>query len=320
MTENALHGEFPTFAVVVPTYKPGKLWRSWLEAFSQQTVLPVKTLIIDSNSSDGTVELAREYGLDVHVIPTDDFDHGGTRQSAVEMIPDVEVVVYLTQDAILATPRSIEKLVSVFSDPNIGAAYGRQLPSLDANAIAAHARLFNYPEQSRLKSCKDISELGIKTAFISNSFAAYRSIALRQVGGFPSGTLFAEDQIVGSRLVLNGWVLAYVAEARVLHSHNYTLQEEFKRYFDIGVFHKRESWLIEAFGRAEGEGKRFLVSEMKYLAANNSFYIPVACLRTVLKLLAYRLGAFEKNLPLGIKQRISLHRKFWLRKLPQIGR
>lgn len=55
-----------------------------------------------------------------------------------------------------------------------------------------------------------------------------------------------------AKSVLNGYKVAYIAEAMVRHSHNYSLTEEFKRYFDIGVFHADQQWIRNDFGGAGG--------------------------------------------------------------------
>jgi len=300
-----------SFSIVVLTYRPGSKWQEWLDAYSRQVIKPRKAVLIDSSSEDGTVELARKFGFEVHVIRPEDFDHGSTRQLGVELSGDSEIVFFLTQDAVLVAPDSFEKLLEPFVDSGIAAAYGRQLPQADATPIAAHARMFNYPPISRIKSRRDVTELGIKTVFSSNAFAAYRRRALMQVGGFPTGTIFAEDQIVAARMLLQGMTLAYVAGAQVRHSHNYTILDEFRRYFDIGVFHSRESWMLKQFGYAGGEGARFVRSELSYLQREAPAQIPSALLRTVLKLVAYRLGALERALPVNVKKRLSMHPRFW---------
>lgn len=96
---------------------------------------------------------------------------------------------------------------------------------------------------------------GVKTVFMSNSFSAYRIDVLQQLGGFPSDTILCEDMYFTAKAVLAGYKVAYVSEAVVRHSHNYSAVEEFKRYFDIGVFHADEPWIREKFGGAGGEGK-----------------------------------------------------------------
>jgi rhamnosyltransferase len=104
-----------------------------------------------------------------------------------------------------------------------------------------------------------------------------------------------------------------VAEATVFHSHDYSVLEEFRRHFDIGVFYQRAHWIKEAFGRAEGEGKEFVLSEFRYLLSNASHLIPSAMLRTVMKYVGYRLGAAEALLPLWLKYFLSMHKGYWAR-------
>ncbi|HLP97416.1 MAG TPA: glycosyltransferase [Sideroxyarcus sp.] len=297
-------------ALCVPTLNAGESWLHWLAAWSAQLTRP-HTLAIDSGSADATAVLAAEAGLTVHGIPRAAFNHGGTRQLAVGMLEQAEFVVFLTQDAILATPDAITRLLAAFDDPAVGAVCGRQLPHKDAGPIGAHARHFNYPEASAVRSAADIAALGIKTAYLSNSFAAYRRSALLAVGGFPQDVIFGEDMCVAARMLLSGWKVAYRADAAVHHSHDYSMLQEFRRYFDIGVMHVREPWLLEKFGKPEGEGGRFVRSETAWLWKHAPHLIPSAWLRTLLKLAGYRLGKAEARLPLWLKRRLGMLRGYW---------
>ena len=129
-------------------------------------------------------------------ISKNDFSHGRTRQSALDYLDNVELVIYLTQDVIVAIPDALQRLVSVFQDEKIGASYGRQLPRKDASHLERNERLFNYPELSIRKSYSERLRYGVKTAFISNSFATYRIDALKEVGGFPCNVILAHSVIV----------------------------------------------------------------------------------------------------------------------------
>jgi len=99
----------------------------------------------------------------------------------------------------------------------------------------------------------------------------------------------------------------------VFHSHSYSWSQEFRRYFDIGVLHSRESWLLEYFGTARGEGKRFVCSELKFLFHEDKALIPSALIRTMAKLVGYRLGRMEARLNSKLKYWFSMHRSFWNR-------
>lgn len=297
--------------LIVPTLNAGDLWNDWLLALRAQQGWAGATLVIDSSSKDATVDRAREAGLLVQVIARGEFNHGGTRQRGVELLPEAEILVFLTQDALLAGPDSIAALIRSFDNPSVGAAYGRQLPHKDAGPIGAHARVFNYPATSHTKSLGDRDRYGIKTAFISNSFAAYRRSALASVGGFPGNVIFGEDTYATAKMLMRGWSVAYCADACVHHSHDYSVKEDFRRSFDIGVFHAREPWLQQTFGKAEKEGLRYVRSELAYLAKRQPLLIVSALVRTGAKLLGYRLGKLEQSLPLSWKKRFSMSRTYW---------
>jgi rhamnosyltransferase len=297
-------------AVIVPTRNAARDWTAFASALVAN-VEPPSVMIVDSSSTDGTAELAYAEGFRVYRVPLAEFNHGGTRQLAAELLADAEILVFLTQDTVLADASAIKALLEPFEDLTVAAAFGRQLPRVGATPIEAHARLFNYPEQSSIRVLESRETMGFKAIFISNSFAAYRRDALMAVGGFPRDVIFGEDTITAAKLLLSGWKIAYVAEAQVYHSHSYTWTQDFKRYFDIGVLHARESWLLRNFGSTGGEGSRFVRSELNYLWPRHWWLIPSALIRTALKLIGYRLGRIENKLSRGWKRRLSMHRGFW---------
>lgn len=301
-------------AVIIPTFNGGEVWLRCLNALRQQVFQPDCVVIVDSGSTDDTDKAAEKMGYDLVRIAKQAFDHGGTRQMAAERLAGFDVLVYLTQDAVLATPNALAQLVAPFADPKVGTAYGRQLPRQGAGAIEAHARLFNYPPQSSARTLVDKAHIGIKAAFTSNSFAAYRTTALSAVGGFPAKLILGEDMVVAARMLQAGWKVAYVAEAQVWHSHGYSVAQEFKRYFDIGVMHQDQAWILQEFGKPEGEGRRFVRSELNYLKEYAPWALPSAFIRTLAKYLGYKLGRHSSSLPLLIKRKLSMHRGYWVRR------
>jgi rhamnosyltransferase len=298
------------FYVVIPTLNAAEGW-SRLTSLLLESIAADRVLILDSSSTDETVNLAEAAGFRVHTIARSDFNHGGTRQLAAELLPDAEVLVFLTQDVELAQSDAIRCLIEAFTDSGVAAAFGRQLPRRGATPIEAHARFYNYPAESGVRTLSSREQLGFKAIFISNSFAAYRREALMAVGGFPRDVIFGEDTVTVARLLLAGWKLTYVAHAKVYHSHSYTLKQEFRRYFDIGVLHHRESWMLSEFGGAGGEGGRFVRSELRSLWPRYWWLIPSALAHTAAKLLAYRLGRVENLFGVGLKRRLSMNRLFW---------
>lgn len=298
------------YACIIPTFNGLSSLNSLLDSLLKQINLS-DVFVVDSCSTDGTQQLAKERLINLTVIPSSEFNHGGTRQLMVDQNPDYDIYVFLTQDAYLADEEAIKKIIEPFSDPLVGAVCGRQLPHLNATPLAEHARRFNYPDGVQIRSMDDVPKLGIKTVFISNSFAAYRGAALRAVGGFPKHVIFAEDMYVVAKMLMSGWKMAYAGNARCHHSHNYTLLEEFERYFDMGVFHAREPWIRQHFGGAGGEGVRFMVSELQFLGLSHVYLWPNAFIRNVAKFFGYKLGQQERKLPLWLKRKFGMYKRYW---------
>ncbi len=297
-------------SVVILTLNAGERLRSLFEALLPQTV-PLELMVVDSSSTDSTLSIAEAYGAKVATVQRSDFDHGSTRNFGF-LQTSGDIVVFLTQDVIPAGQETIEKLIApFFADELVGCAYGRQLPSPGATVFAAHSRIFNYGPTSLVKS-RDKGERGIKVPFLSNSFAAYRRKALEEIGLFKEGLISTEDTYAGARMLMAGYRIAYAAHAKVYHSHNYSILEEFRRYFDIGVFHRREKWIMETFGRAEGEGGRFLLSELQYIAREAKYgLLPEFFVRNSLKYLGFALGRQYEKLPLQIIKKITNNKNYW---------
>ena len=299
--------------VIIPTYNAARYWPALSAGIRAQNLKPARVIVIDSASKDGTAELARNDGFEVLEITPQQFNHGGTRQMGADYAADAGILIYLTQDAAPYGENAFANLVKAFDDTEIGAAYGRQLPREGASPIEAHGRHFSYAELSAIRSWESRQAMGFKSIFFSNAFGAYRREALMSVGGFSSDVIFGEDTLVVARMHRAGWKTAYVADALTRHSHDYTIGEEFRRYFDIGVLHSRENWLNEHFGSASGEGRRFVLSELKYLLKNAPHHIPSAVTRTFAKYLGYKIGRRESRIAPRLKHRLGMNRQYWLR-------
>jgi rhamnosyltransferase len=162
-------------SIVIPTYNASRYLDVQLRALRAQTVKDLDILVIDSSSSDETLDIAKQYAIQTVTITKEEFDHGGTRTLAGKTRSVGDILVYLTQDALPCDDRAIETLIQpLLAEQICGAAFGRQIPYQDATPFAQHLRLFNYPPQSYIRTYADRAALGIRAAFCSNSFAAYR--------------------------------------------------------------------------------------------------------------------------------------------------
>ncbi|MFI5343802.1 MAG: glycosyltransferase family 2 protein [Chlamydiales bacterium] len=276
-----------SIGIVIPTWKAIHHLPHCLPLLIQSPLKP-RILIIDSSSNDGTVELARSLGVETLVIPKESFNHGRTREMGRNHL-GTDIVVMMTQDAYPTSLHMLELLVEPLISNQASIAYARQIPHLGAGFLASFARHFNYPSASHLRSLDDVHEFGIYTFFCSNSCAAYLNRALDEIGGFPA-VLFGEDTVAVARLLQNQHRIAYVAEAEVSHSHDYTLKQEFSRHFTIGLSRQTFHHLFSIAGKDSQRGKAYVLAMLKELLKKKPSLIPYALLHSLVRFTGYLAG------------------------------
>jgi rhamnosyltransferase len=297
-------------AVIIPTLQGKRYLPNLIALLRRQTRVPDTILIIDSASDDGSAELARSLACECVVIPRSEFNHGGTRNRAAQLV-DAEILVFMTQDAVPADERFLESLTAPLINGAASASYARQLPFDDATPPERIARDWNYPPESRLRSVADIASLGVKAFFFSNVASAIRRDRYMAIGGFPTDVIMNEDMILCAALLAAGDRVMYCSDAMVRHSHNYSLIQQFRRYFDIGSFFESHSHLLPG-GEPGGEGARFACAQLTRLVHGGH---PLWALRSIFenaaKLIAFHLGKHNRLLPRAVRARFSMHSYHW---------
>ena len=208
--------------VIIPTYRPDERVVLLVRRLLKQSRRPDHIYLVNTVSESFPKELT-EFPEDVivtHIRP-EQFDHGGTRHEAA-MRSKAEFLLYMTQDAVPVGEDLIETLYRCFEDEKVGAAYARQLPAPDCHLIERYTRSFNYPPESCVKSAEDLPQMGIKTYFCSDVCAMYRRPIYESLGGFEEKMIFNEDMVMAAKIIQSGYKVAYAAEAKVIHSHNYS--------------------------------------------------------------------------------------------------
>lgn len=297
-------------SVIIPTSNGEQSIGPLLSALVKQTLKPDQVLIVDSSSNDNTLRICEGFDVEIIRINAGSFDHGGTRNLAASKAAG-DILIYMTQDALLKDSKCLENLVRPLADPQVAASYARQVARDDANPIERFARSFNYPPGNILKGVEDLNVLGIKTFFFSNTCSAIKRSVFEKAGGFPDKTITNEDMFLAAKLVQRGHKIAYQADAVVYHSHNYTISSVFKRYFDIGVFFNRNPW-IAGLARSEREGTEYLRKLLSFLITNKRWrWIPYALIETATRFIGYRIGLSEGLLPIWGRKRLSNNKGFW---------
>lgn len=238
--------QIPTVSAVIMTLNAQTYIADLLKKLDVQTVKPCEIIVADSESEDDTVEVCRNYGAMVLPIRRSEFNHGGTRDFVLRKCKG-EYVLMLTQDAVLKDNLLIETMVrSLTQNEKMAAVYARQLPREDASYMEKLVREYNYPEESHVYGSEDISEHGIKTFFMSDVCAMYKKSVYLEIGGFETDIKTNEDMLYAAKAIQSGYTIGYEASAKVIHSHNLSLAEQYKRNFIQGYEIERHKHLLTA--------------------------------------------------------------------------
>ena len=297
--------------VIIPVYKPGKEFMELLRRLEFQTQAIHKIVIMNTWTGNFPEEEVRAcQNTEVHHLKQEEFDHGGTRNAGAAC-SKADYLLFMTQDALPADAYLVERLVKAFENPQVKAAYARQLPRRDCRELERYSRSFNYPEQSRIQTKEDLNTLGIKAFFCSDVCAIYERETFLELGGFVNRTIFNEDMIYAGGLIKRGCGIAYVAEARVIHSHNYSGIKQFKRNFDLAVSQADHPEIFTGIA-SEQEGIRLVRNTAVHcLRIKKPWLIFDLVFFSGCKYIGYKLGRNYKKLPMWVVQRCTMSKWYW---------
>lgn len=297
--------------VLIPVYRPDGKLTELLKRLKMQNYPIHRVILMNTEEKHFPAELTGIWDrVEVYHLAKEEFDHGGTRDRGVRM-STADLVVCMTQDAMPADETLIEELVKPFGDPEVWAAYARQLPNEDCREVEKYTRSFNYPEQSMVKTKEDLDRLGIKTFFCSNVCAAWRRKKYLELGGFVKHTIFNEDMILAGTMIKQGGKIAYCAKAKVIHSHNYSAFQQFHRNFDLAV---SQTMYPEVFGgiRSESEGIKLVKKSLSYCIKIGKPWLMIQVVtQSAGKLLGYKMGQRYRSLPMWLILRCTMSPSFW---------
>lgn len=244
-------------SIVIPTLNGGDLLLKVVDrVLAQQAPWPFELLIIDSGSTDGSIEALSKKNLRIHSIPKAEFSHGGTRNLGVELTSG-EYIAFLTQDALPVDQFWLLHLVSILEhEPRAAGAFGRHLAYPEASAfvqrdLAAHFQnLAQYPLYLDKETDAErfaTGEAGWRQLlhFYSDNNSCLRRSVWQQI---PYPVIeYGEDQVWADLIIKAGYKKAYALHATVYHSHDYTEQETFERSrIEANFFYQQFGYLLLA--------------------------------------------------------------------------
>ena len=304
--------ENKTVDVIIPSYHPGKEFAALIKRLEKQSVPIHRIIVMNTEESMWNKEWEKLSNvMEIHHLAKSEFDHGGTRARAAEL-SDADVMIFMTQDAMPADRELLAELLKALEqDENIAAAYARQLPNAECSFVERYTRAFNYPDRSVVKTKEDMVQYGIKTFFCSNVCAAYKKDIYQKQGGFVRRTIFNEDMIYAGGLIQAGYGIAYAAEAKVIHSHNYNCMQQFHRNFDLGVSQAEHPEIFEGVP-SEGEGMRLVKKTLSHLVRSGKIWlIPGFVLQCAGKYAGYLAGKNFRRLPKKFVLWCTMSPNYW---------
>ena len=302
--------------IIIPTYKPDHKFLTLIERLECQSVPVNRIYVINTEQIYfdrliyGT-SFQKDYpNVIVKHISKREFDHGQTRNRCVRQ-SDADFFVMMTDDAVPADEHLVEELLKQLRKDGVAAAYARQLAGKDSSEAEKYTRNFNYPNKSAVKTKADLPQLGIKTFFCSNVCAAYNRKIFDELGGFIKHTIFNEDMIYAAKAVEAGYGIAYAADARVFHSHDYSCMEQFHRNFDLGVSQAQHPEVFAAYP-SESEGIRLVRQTVRHLWESDAkCRIPGVILQSGFKYMGYLFGKHYRYLPRKLVVAMSSKKEYW---------
>jgi rhamnosyltransferase len=268
-------------------------------------------VVVDSGSSDDSVEVARSHGARVHEIPASEFGHGRTRNLGAELASG-DVLVFTSQDAFAADESWLARLVRPLAGGDrIAGAYGRQLPHDDATPPERYFLDFLYGPDARVQRL-DGDEPDFEQTLFSNVNSAIPR-AVWQEFPFADDLIMSEDQEWSRRVLRAGYEVIYEPTAAVHHSHRYSIASAFRRFFDSGVSAER-SYAARGgdSGALRRAGARYARGEVTWLwETGQRRWIPYAAAYELAKFSGMQLGRRHRRLPLSLKRRFSALPPYW---------
>jgi rhamnosyltransferase len=279
-------------SVIIPTLNASLYIEKLLSILQAQDTKYLELIIIDSSSEDNTVDIAKRFATKTMVIPRHTFNHARTRNIAA-MEAKGDILIFMTQDALPLDNTLLRNLTTPLQISDIAATFGKHIPRSDASPLEIFARQFNYPETGSIKGIDDIKKYGIKTFFFSNVCSAIKKDLFLKVGMFPEDVRANEDMLMAAKLILNGYKVAYIPEAKVIHSHNFSLLQQFRRYYNIGSSLKNNSWILK-YTLPEDEGIRIVKEQISFVLKRHDYlWIPYIFLDSVTKYAGYKMGLIK---------------------------
>lgn len=300
-------------SIICPLYNGEKYLVELHKKIQQQEVeWEIEELYVLTESSDSTEDLLKEKQLNYFKITKEEFSHSKTREM-MSYKASGNIIVFISQDIIIKNNYWLKNLVNPIINDECEASFSRQICT--NNTIEKYIREKNYPTEARIVSKNDVDKLGLITFFYSDASSAVKTSVYRELNGYDGKNLIInEDMYFAHKLITKGYKIKYCADSEVYHSHIFTLQQLFNRYFDTGVFFKENSYFFN-YG-TNGSGIALLKYVIKASLREKNIKVLVDIIPNfAARFIGSFLGKKYETLSIDRKIKYSLNKRYWKKEM-----
>mgnify|MGYP001814253974 CR=1 FL=1 len=222
----------PRISIIMRSCNDSDVIRGTLEMVRAQSCNNYELWNFDSTSTDGTLDIIREFNVPERILLNDpaSYNPGRVLNEAVSATPG-DIMVFLNSDATPQNSDWLARLIEPLQDPGTAACYGRQIPRPECRSLFVK-------DTERAFGNGHIAARWLHFFSMANS-AVRRE--LLEAHPFETDIQYSEDIEWSYRMRNLGHRIVYVPEAAAMHSHNYTLKQSYRRHFGEG---KAEAWIF----------------------------------------------------------------------------
>lgn len=303
--------------LILLTYKPGKPFINLVKMINEQDS-PINKIYVAnaeqkyydrlSYTDKSFVEVKN---ITVRHMSRRECDGGKTRNQLVEM-SDADYFIVMGQNAVPQGLDLVTKLLNAFkSDNKVAVAYARHIASDNCPEYIKYVKKYYFPDNSYIRSERDLANYGRMTYFVSNECAMYRKDIFEELGGFDSHVIINEDILYSFRAINAGYKVAYVADAQILIENEKDNYDYVRKNFDFGVI---TSMYPEVFSYQENleTGKKIVKMIKNHLSRNGYRSATFSFARFASKMVSsYKKGYRYKMIPKEKLAKYSDNKSFW---------
>jgi rhamnosyltransferase len=256
-------------SIIILTKNAGEAFATLLQRLSSQKLDGnYEIIVIDSGSTDDTLEIAGDFRVKTFRIRPKEFHHGRTRNLGAERVGGT-ILVYITQDALPLNDDWLSNLTDDLKDPQVAMVVGRQIPWPTTKPPEKFFYNHYFPEH-KIEVVHGAPDYYRDNMFISNVNSAIKRDVWRQFK-FSEDIVLAEDKEIAKRILLAGWKIVYQPDAVVYHAHDFSLRSIFRRSVDAGTglrqgvnVPRSKNWVIGRLG--------YFAREFGYIMGNKGWW------------------------------------------------